>query len=47
MTIFELVEQFFFQNDMFKLQEHFTKLRIRVILGNGIGNFHAFLILQI
>jgi hypothetical protein len=30
MTIFELVGQFFFQNDIFKLQEDFSELGIRV-----------------
>jgi hypothetical protein len=47
MTIFELVGQFFFQNNIFKLQEDFSELRIRVILENGIGSFQTFLILQI
>jgi hypothetical protein len=41
MTIFELVGQFFFQNDIFKLQEDFSELGIRVILDETI------LILQI
>jgi hypothetical protein len=47
MTIFELVGPFFFQNDIFKLQEDFSWLGIRGILENNIGSFHAFLILQI
>jgi hypothetical protein len=47
MTIFEFVRQFFFQNDVFKLQEVFSELEIRVFLGNGLGSFQAFLILQI
>jgi hypothetical protein len=38
MTIFELVGQFFFQNDIFKLQEDFSELGIRVFLYNGIGS---------
>jgi hypothetical protein len=42
-----LVGQFFFQNDVFKLQEDFSELEIRVFLENGLGNFQIFLILQI
>jgi hypothetical protein len=47
MTIFELVGHFFFQNNIFKLQEDFSELGIRVILENGIGSFQKFFILQI
>jgi hypothetical protein len=47
MTIIELVEQFFFQNDIFKLQEDFSELEIKVILENGIVSSQTFLILQI
>jgi hypothetical protein len=46
-TLFELFGQFFFQNDIFKLQEDFSELGIRVILENDIGSFQTFLILQI
>jgi hypothetical protein len=31
MTIFEFIGQFFFQNDVFKLQEVFSELKIRVL----------------
>jgi hypothetical protein len=47
MTIFEYVGQIFFQNDVYKLQEDFSELGIRVFLKNGLGNFQAFLILEI
>jgi hypothetical protein len=47
MTIFELAGEFFFQNDIFKLQEDFSGLGIRVIYENDIGSFQTFLILQI
>jgi hypothetical protein len=46
-TIYEFVGQFFFQNDVFKLQEVFSDLEIRVFLGNGLESFQTFLILQI
>jgi hypothetical protein len=45
--IFELVGQFFFQNDSFNLQEEFSELRIRVFLENRLRSFQTFLILQI
>jgi hypothetical protein len=45
MTIFELVRHFFFQNDVFKLQEDFSELGIRVFLVNGLESFQTFLIL--
>jgi hypothetical protein len=47
MVIFEFVGQFFFQNDVFKLQEVFSELEIRVFLENGLESFQQFLILQI
>jgi hypothetical protein len=47
MTIFEFVGQFFVQNDVFKLQEDFSELGIRVFLENGLGKFQTFLILRI
>jgi hypothetical protein len=37
-TIFEFIAQFYFQNDIFELQEVFSE---------GLGIFQAFLILQI
>jgi hypothetical protein len=39
MTIFEFIRQFFFQNDVFKIQEVFSELAIRVFLENGLGSF--------
>jgi hypothetical protein len=45
--VFEFIGQFFFQNDVFKLQEVISELEIRVFLENGAGRFQAFLILQI
>jgi hypothetical protein len=47
MPIFEFVGQFFFQNDVYKLQEDFSELGIRVFLENGLESYKAFLILQI
>jgi hypothetical protein len=41
------IEQFLFQNDVFKLQEVFFELEIKVFLENGIGSFKTYLILQI
>jgi hypothetical protein len=46
-TILEFFWQFFFQNDVFKLQEDFSELGIIVFLENGLGSFQTFLILQI
>jgi hypothetical protein len=46
-TIFELIGQFSFQNNVFQLQEVFSELEIRVFLENGLGSFQTFLILQI
>jgi hypothetical protein len=47
MAIFEFFGLLFFQNDVFKLQEDFSKHGIRVFLENGLGSFQTFLILQI
>jgi hypothetical protein len=47
MAIFEFVVQFFFQNNVFKLQEVFSELDIRVVLDNEDGSFRTFLIFQI
>jgi hypothetical protein len=47
MIIFEFIGQFFFQNDVFKLQEVFLEHRIRVFRENGLGSFQTFLISQI
>jgi hypothetical protein len=46
-AVFEFNGQFFFQNDVFKLQEVFSELEIRVFLENILGSFQSFLILQI
>jgi hypothetical protein len=46
-AVFEFIGQFFFQNDIFKLQEVFSELEIRVFLENEAGSFQTFLILQI
>jgi hypothetical protein len=45
MAIFEFVGQFFFQNDVFKLQEDFSEHGIRVFLENDLGSFQKFLVL--
>jgi hypothetical protein len=42
MIIFELVGQFFFQNDIFKFQKGFSELGNRVILENGIRSFYRY-----
>jgi hypothetical protein len=39
MAIFEFIRQFFFQNDVFKIQEVFSELAIREFLENGLGSF--------
>jgi hypothetical protein len=44
MSIFVFVGQFFFQNDVFKFQEVFSELGIRVFFENGLGSFQIFLI---
>jgi hypothetical protein len=46
-AIFEFTGQFFFDIDVFKLQENFSEHAIRVFLENGLGSFQTFLILQI
>jgi hypothetical protein len=47
MATFEFVGQFFFQNNVFQLQENFSEHEIRVFLENGLGSFQTYLILQI
>jgi hypothetical protein len=47
MAVFEIIGQFFFQNDVFKLQKVFSEHEIRVFIENGLGSFQTFLILQI
>jgi hypothetical protein len=47
MAIFEFVGQFFFQNDVFKLQEDFSEHPISVFLENGLESFQICLILRI
>jgi hypothetical protein len=47
MTNFEISVQFYFQNDILKLEKISSMLGIRVFLENGFGSFQAFLILQI
>jgi hypothetical protein len=47
MTAFKFIGQFFFQNVVFKLQEVFSELEIRVFLQNELESFQNFLILQI
>jgi hypothetical protein len=47
MDIFVFVAQFFFQNDVFKFQEVFSELEIRVFIENRLGSFHTFLIKRI
>jgi hypothetical protein len=44
---FEFIGQFFFQNDVFELQQDFSELDTSVFLENKLGSFQAFLILQI
>jgi hypothetical protein len=44
MNIFEFDGQLYFQNVVFKLQEVFSELEIRVFLENGLGSFQTFLI---
>jgi hypothetical protein len=46
-AIFDFIRQLFFQNDVFKIQEVFSELAIRVFLENGLGSFQTFLISQI
>jgi hypothetical protein len=47
MTVFEFIGEFFFQNDVLKIQEVFSGHGIRVFLKNGLGSFLELLILQI
>jgi hypothetical protein len=47
MTIVEFIGQFFFQNNVFKHQEIFSELEIRVFAENGLESFQLYLILQI
>jgi hypothetical protein len=47
MAVFAFIGQFFFQNNVFKLQEIFSELEIIVFIENGLGSFQPFLILQI
>jgi hypothetical protein len=47
MTVFEFIWQFFFQNDVFNLQEVFSEHSIRVFHEKVLGSFQPFLILQI
>jgi hypothetical protein len=45
-AVIGFIGQFCFQNDVFKLQEVIFELEIRVFLGNGLGSFQKFIILQ-
>jgi hypothetical protein len=47
MTIIEFVEKFSFRNDVVKIHEVFSEHGFRVILGNELEIFQAFLILKI
>jgi hypothetical protein len=47
MTVFEFIGQFFFQNDVFKVQEVFSEHGIRVFQEKGLGSFQTLLILQV
>jgi hypothetical protein len=42
MTIFEFIGQFYFQNDVFKLQEVFLEHGIRIFLENQLGSFFLY-----
>jgi hypothetical protein len=42
MIIFEFIGQFYFQNDIFKLQKDFSELVTRVFLENGLESFQLF-----
>jgi hypothetical protein len=46
-TVFEIIGQFFFQNDVFNLQEVFSEHEVTVFLEKGLGSFQTFLLLQI
>jgi hypothetical protein len=43
MAVFQFVGQYFFQNDVFQLQENFSEHGIRVFLEIGLGSFQTFL----
>jgi hypothetical protein len=43
MTVFEIIGQIFFQNDIFKLHEVFSKHGIRVLLEKGMEASRHFL----
>jgi hypothetical protein len=43
MAIFEFIGQCYFQNDVFKIQEVFSELGIRLFLENGLGVCRDFL----
>jgi hypothetical protein len=44
MAVFEFIGQFFFQNNVFQLQENFSEHGIREFLENGPGSFQTFII---
>jgi hypothetical protein len=44
MTVFEFIGQFLFQNDVFKPQEVFSELEIRVYFDKGLASFQTFLV---
>jgi hypothetical protein len=41
MNVLEFIEQFCFRNDVFKLQQVFLELGIRVFFENGLGSFQT------
>jgi hypothetical protein len=43
MTVFEFIGQFFFLNDVYKLQEVFSEFEIRLFLEDGLGSLQTFL----
>jgi hypothetical protein len=47
MTIREFIRHFYFQNDVFKLQEVFSELEIRLFFENEPKSVQALLILLI
>jgi hypothetical protein len=44
MTIFEYIRHFFLKNDVFKIQEVFSELAIRVFFEIRLGTYQFFLI---
>jgi hypothetical protein len=46
-NVFEIIGEFFFENDVFKFQDVFSEHGITVFLDKGLGSFQKFLILQI